>query len=138
LSEEILKKEAKLTGEEVQMIREHPVRGAQMIQSFRSLRPIAPIILYSHENYDGSGYPSGLKGKEIPIGARILSVVNAFDALIAGRPYRMGTTAAEGLEELRKNKGSQFDPHVVDMFQRVVEKPRIWRLLHKGVHQPAS
>ena len=136
LPDEILKKSAKLTGAAYKLVREHPVHGARMIQSFKSLKPVAPILLSLHENFDGSGYPYGLKGEAIPKGARVLAVVNAFDALIAGRPYKRGTTIQEAFEELRRNRGSQFDPHVVDVFQRVVESPRIMRLLKKDVSHP--
>jgi len=129
LPDEILKKSAKLTGEEIQVVRQHPVYGAKMIQSFKSLKPVAPIILASHENYDGTGYPYGMKGDEIPLGARILAVLNAFDAIIAGRPYKSSAGIHEVLEELRHNRGTQFDPHVVDIFQKVLDEPKIKRLL---------
>lgn len=129
LPDEILKKSAKLTGEEVQIIRQHPVHGAKLVQSFNSLKPVAPIILASHENFDGSGYPSGLKGNQIPLGSRVLAVVNAFEALVGGRPYRKGTSVEEALAELRKNRGTQFDPQVVDAFDKVLSTRRIVRLV---------
>jgi len=129
LPDEIFQKPTKLTGQEYQLVRQHPVKGAMIVQSFESLKPVAPIILYSHEHYDGSGYPQGLKGHAIPIGGRILGVVNAFDALIAGRPYKTRATLKEAVEELRRHRGSQFDPKVVDAFVVVLSKPVIARLL---------
>lgn len=129
LPDDILKKSAKLTGEEVQIIRQHPVHGAKLVQSFNSLKPVAPIILASHENFDGSGYPSGLKGAQIPLGSRVLAVVNAFEALVGGRAYRKGTSVEEALVELRKNRGTQFDPQVVDAFDKVLLTRRIVRLV---------
>lgn len=129
LPDEIFHKPTKLTGEEYQLMRQHPVKGAMMIQSFESLKPVAPIILYSHEHHDGSGYPHGLKGNEIPMGSKILAVVNAFDALIAGRPYKARSTLKEALAELKRHKGTQFDPHVVDAFERMIARPAIAKLL---------
>ena len=129
LPDEIFHKPAKLTGEEYQLMRQHPVKGAMMIQSFESLKPVAPIILYSHEHHDGSGYPHGLKGNEIPTGSKILAVVNAFDALIAGRPYKARSTLKEALAELKRHKGTQFDPQVVDAFERMIARPAIAKLL---------
>jgi hypothetical protein len=129
LPDEILRKPTKLTGEEYQLMRQHPVKGALIVQSFESLKPVAPIILYAHEHYDGSGYPHGLKGEEIPVGARILAVVNAFDALVAGRPYKTRATLKEALEELKSHKGTQFDPRMIEAFEAVIAKPAIHRLL---------
>lgn len=129
LPDEIFRKPAKLTGEEYQLVRQHPVKGAMIVQSFESLKPVAPVILYSHEHFDGSGYPKGLKGNEIPIGARILAVVTAFDALVAGRPYKTRATLKEAVEELKLHKGSQFDPKVVEAFEAVIERPHFAKLL---------
>lgn len=129
IPDEILKKPTKLTGEEYRLLRAHPVKGAQIVQSFESLKPVVPIILYSREKFDGTGYPKGLKGDKIPIGARILSVINAFEAIVMGRPYRDRSSLKEALEEISKNSGTQFDPKVVDIFMRVVEKENFYRTL---------
>ncbi len=129
LPDEIFQKPTKLTGEEYRLVKQHPVKGAMIIQSFESLKPVAPIILYSHEHYDGSGYPQGLKGHEIPMGGRILAVVNAFDALIAGRPYKTRATLKEALEELKRHRSTQFDPKVVDAMVLVMARPAIVKLL---------
>ena len=129
IPDEILRKPTKLTGEEYRLLREHPIKGAKIVQSFESLKPVVPIILYSREKYDGTGYPKGLKGEKIPIGARILSIINAFEAIIIGRPYRDRSSLREALDEIVKNKGTQFDPSIVDIFVNVVEKENFHRLL---------
>jgi len=116
---EILKKPSKLTGEEYTSLKEHTIKGARIVQYFESLKPVAPIILYSREKFDGTGYPEGLKGDKIPIGARILAVINAFEAIITGRPYRDQASVADALDEIRKNGGTQFDPKVVEAFVNV-------------------
>ena len=129
LPDEIFRKPTKLTGEEYRLVKQHPIKGAMIVQSFESLKPVAPIILYSHEHFDGTGYPQGIKGNAIPIGARILCVVNAFEALVAGRPYKTRATIKEALEELKRHKGSQFDPRVVDAFEAVISRPVLAKYL---------
>ncbi len=129
IPEEILKKPSKLTGEELTSLKKHPIQGARIVQNFESLKTVAPIILYSREKYDGTGYPEGLKGEAIPIGARILSVVNAFEAIVVGRPYRNQSNRADALEELLRNSGSQFDPRVVEAFIKIVKQERIYKRL---------
>ena len=122
IPDDILKKPTKLTGKEYRLLREHPMKGAKIVQHFESLRPVVPIILYSREKFDGTGYPKGLKGEKIPIGARILCLINAFEAIIIGRPYRDRSTFEEALEEISKNSGTQFDPKVVEVFLKVIKR----------------
>jgi HD-GYP domain-containing protein (c-di-GMP phosphodiesterase class II) len=105
-----------LNSDEFKVIRNQPARSVELIRPVELLRPVLPIILYHHENFDGSGYPSGLKGEQIPIGARIMSVVIAFEAMTVERPYKRKLSVAEAIEEVKRNSGTQFDPKVVNAF----------------------
>ncbi|MDP2653884.1 MAG: HD domain-containing phosphohydrolase [Candidatus Omnitrophota bacterium] len=113
---DILSKTSQLSPEEFKVIRSHPAKSVELIRPVEFLKPVLPIILYHHEKYDGTGYPSGLKKEQIPMGARIMSVVDAFEAMIRGRPYRKTLMIDEALEELKANSGTQFDPNVVGAF----------------------
>jgi len=127
--EAILKKTGKLTKKEYEEIKKHPVIGARLLRSIHSLKPVLPIILTHHERYDGKGYPEGLKGKEIPLGGRILALVDAFSAMVSERPYRKRLKALEALREIDKESSKQFDPEVVKSFMRLAQKHKEWRKL---------
>ncbi len=118
----ILTKTTKLTPEEFDVIKKHPVKGAQILRPLQVLRPAIPIIMYHHEKYNGTGYPSRLKGKKIPLCARIMSVADAFEAMVYGRPYRQRMDIASAIKELKKQGGIQFDPKVVEAFLKVIKK----------------
>ena len=111
---EILFKPGPLSDDEWKIMRRHPVEGAEILEQITGLSEMSKIVRYHQEAYDGSGYPEGLKGAQIPLGARIATVVDAFDAMVTDRPYRKGMTVAQAVEELKRNKGTQFDPDVVD------------------------
>lgn len=113
---EILNKPSKLTKEEYEVIKTHPVKGYYALKSIESLKEERKVIKYHHERYDGQGYPEGIKGDSIPLGARIICVADAFDAMVSDRPYRKGLPIEKVVEELIKNKGIQFDPLIVDIF----------------------
>lgn len=113
---DILSKTSQLSSEEFKVIRNQPARSVELIRPVEFLKPVLPIILYHHENFDGSGYPSGLKREQIPIGARIMAVVNAFEAMTIERPYRKRLSVNEAINEVRHNSGTQFDPKVVNVF----------------------
>lgn len=121
LTDRAWQKKGKLTQKEVESIRSIPIRGANLLKSITSLKPVIPIIMHRHEHYDGKGYPQGLKGEEIPMGARIVSVVDSFIAMISKRHYRQQLTIREGLDEIAKFRGTQFDPRVVDSFLKVMK-----------------
>jgi HD-GYP domain-containing protein (c-di-GMP phosphodiesterase class II) len=112
--DDILRKPGPLAEEELAAIREHTERGAQMVAQIEGLEVIAPWIRHSHESFDGSGYPDGLSGEEIPQPARILLVADAFDAMTSRRPYNAPLSSEAACEELRRNAGTQFDPVCVD------------------------
>jgi response regulator RpfG family c-di-GMP phosphodiesterase len=114
----ILQKPGPLTAEEFELMKTHPVCGARMVEAIPYLQPAIPYILHHHEKYDGTGYPHGLKGDDIPIEARLLAVVDTFDAIISDRPYRKGRSVAVALAEIQAYSGTQFDPKVVAAFMR--------------------
>ena len=112
--ESILWKPAKLTDEEKDIMSKHPVKSAQIIGELRGLARTRDYVLHHHEYMDGTGYPDQLKGEEIPIGARIILVSDAYDAMTTDRPYRNSIGHHAAIEELRSRKGTQFDPIIVD------------------------
>ncbi|OGR82387.1 MAG: hypothetical protein A2901_08035 [Elusimicrobia bacterium RIFCSPLOWO2_01_FULL_54_10] len=124
IGEAILRKPGKLTPEEYEQIKRHPEIAQQMISKVTFLSPVVPMILYHQERWDGSGYPAGLKGEEIPLGSRIVAVINAFDAMVSERPYRKALDENEAVAELKKGAGTQFDPKVVEAFIGVIERGR--------------
>lgn len=112
---EILNKPAGLTDEEFAVMKEHPVRGAEMVDRLGN-REVMSIVLHHHERIDGLGYPHGLKGDAIPLGARVIAVADTFDAITSARPYRKGRTHAEAIEIIKRASGTQLDPKVVEAF----------------------
>jgi putative nucleotidyltransferase with HDIG domain len=120
--EHILNKPGRLTASEFETMKLHAPIGAQILASIQFPYPVAPIVRHHHENWDGTGYPDGLKGEEIPLGARILSVVDCFDALTSDRPYRSRMTAQAALRIILDRRGIQYDPAVVDAFVTCYER----------------
>jgi len=116
VSDEVLCKEGRLDADELAQIREHPKIGARLLLRVASLREAIPYVLYHHERWDGTGYPSGKAGEEIPIEARVLAVADAFDAMTNDRPYRRALTPAQALAEVRRCSGTQFDPRIAQVF----------------------
>lgn len=127
---EILTKSTHLTGEEYDIIKAHPVKSAEIIKHLQILKPVVPIILHHHEKYDGTGYPSQLKKNKIPIGARIMSVADAFDAMVYGRPYKERMNPEQALEEIKKHNGSQFDPAIVKCLIKIFHNKKLKKYLH--------
>ena len=116
VADAILSKPGPLTEAEWQEMRKHPLVGYQMVKDVPFLDEAAEMILCHHERYDGTGYPCGFKGEEIPLGARIFAVVDAYDAMTSDRPYRTGLGHDKAIEELRRCSGTQFDPDCVNAF----------------------
>lgn len=116
--EQIINKPGKLTPEEFEKMKIHPVVGADILERVRFPYPVVPIVRSHHEWWNGTGYPDGLRGTQIPVGARILTVVDCFDALVSDRPYRKGLSSEKALSMLRSLAGKQFDPAIVEIFER--------------------
>jgi putative nucleotidyltransferase with HDIG domain len=119
---EILTKTTKLTPKEYKIIKTHPLKGAQILRPLQILKPVIPIIMHHHERYNGTGYPSKLKKGQIPQGARIMAVADAFEAMVYGRPYRERMSVDIAVREIKKKSGTQFDPKVVEAFLKVAKK----------------
>ncbi|MDN5348236.1 MAG: hypothetical protein PWP65_1800, partial [Clostridia bacterium] len=118
----ILLKPGSLTEQEWEEIRRHPEVGYRIALSSGELAPVAPFILQHHERWDGRGYPQGLQGDRIHLLSRILAIADAYDAMTSERPYRRALTHEEALEELKRCAGTQFDPRLVEVFVRLMEK----------------
>lgn len=125
----ILSKSASLTAQESKIIRQHTAQSVNLIKPVEFLKPILPIILHHHEHYDGSGYPSGLKKEQIPLGARIIAVVDAFEAMLQPRPYRRALTINQALVELKEKSGTQFDPKIVEIFLKLARQKKFRNVL---------
>jgi len=123
IGEELLSKEGPLSEGERAVIRQHPVIGASILAPIRYLRGLVPMVKHHHEQYDGGGYPSGLAGEEIPLGARILAVADSYCAMTSDRPYSSAKPYDEACKEIRAMAGSQFDPHVVEAFVEAILLP---------------
>jgi putative nucleotidyltransferase with HDIG domain len=116
VSDEVLGKAGGLEDHELAQIREHPRIGAKILLRVVSFRDALPYVLYHHERWDGTGYPTGKAGEEIPLEARVLAVADAFDAMTSDRPYRRALTRDEALAEVERCAGTQFDPEIARVF----------------------
>jgi len=116
ISDFILGKQGPLTENEMFAVRSHPEKGVEILQPLKQFKPILPLILHHHENYDGSGYPYGLAGKDIPLLARIITVADTYDAIVSNRPYRSASNHNNAINELIRNAGKQFDRDIVNAF----------------------
>jgi HD-GYP domain-containing protein (c-di-GMP phosphodiesterase class II) len=123
--EAILNKEGPLTPEEKAKIKEHSLIGVTILQPIRELYNSILGVKYHHERYDGLGYPEGLKGEEIPLIASIISVADAFDAMISDRPYRKSLSKEDAIAEIKRQSGTQFDPQVVSAFMELFQEGKI-------------
>jgi putative nucleotidyltransferase with HDIG domain len=119
VSDEVLCKEGRLDDDELAQIREHPKIGAKLLLRVTAFREAIPYVLYHHERWDGTGYPSGKRGEEIPVEARVLAIADAFDAMTSDRPYRSALSREEALAEVERCAGTQFDPKIARVFLEV-------------------
>jgi HD-GYP domain-containing protein (c-di-GMP phosphodiesterase class II) len=122
VEDQILMKPARLDPHEQELMRRHPIYGASILEPSESLRPLVPLVLHHHENFDGSGYPEGRKGEEIPLGSRIIIVADAYEAMTSDRIYRKAIGHERAMEQLNRYKGIQFDPQVVRALDTLIEK----------------
>lgn len=125
IRDHILHKPGRLTDAEFTEMKKHPEYGVEIMEPVKAFQTILPAMLHHHERYDGRGYPHGLEGESIPLSARILCVADCFDAMTSDRPYRKGMPVADAVSELDKNKSTQFDPQLVDIFLALVKKGRV-------------
>ena len=123
IPDSILMKKGSLNEKEWEFMKKHTEIGAEILESDLDILKCAKrIALYHHEKYDGNGYPAGLKGEDIPIEARIVTVADSFDAIVSARPYKPPRSYLEGIEELKRNSGTQFDPKIVNAFVKISER----------------
>jgi putative nucleotidyltransferase with HDIG domain len=118
----ILLKPRKLTEQEMAVIRKHPTFGNAILGPLKFLGEVSELVKHHHERWDGTGYPSGLKGEAIPLASRIIAVADTYDAMTSTRPYRAAIPHQDAIDEIRREAGSQLDPTVVEAFLRVVER----------------
>jgi response regulator RpfG family c-di-GMP phosphodiesterase len=133
VSDAVLRKPGKLDAAEWAEMKKHPEMGYRMLKHIRFLKPALEIVHCHQERWDGSGYPNGLKGEEIPLGARIFAAVDTFDAMTSDRPYRAALSIQEARDEIRRFSGIQFDPKVAETFLAIEEG--VWRDIRESVHR---
>lgn len=129
--EAVLEKPEKLSEDDFPPMRLHPEKGVAILAPIEQLKDVLPGILHHHEHYDGSGYPDKLRGEAIPIEARIIAVADSFDAMVSERPYKKGDSVEAALEELKRVAGSQFDPAIVECFNKYVAEKMASETFHK-------
>jgi diguanylate cyclase (GGDEF)-like protein len=124
ISENILLKKLKLNKKEFEEIKKHPQIGADIIRPVQFLHNLIPSIFYHHERWDGKGYPNGIKGEEIPIGARIIAIADVYQALTSDRPYRKAHSKKTAIKIIKDSSGTQFDPRIVDIFLKILQEEK--------------
>ncbi|MEK7284550.1 MAG: HD-GYP domain-containing protein [Chloroflexota bacterium] len=122
VEDRILMKASRLEPVEKELMQRHPIYGASILEPSAALRPLVPMVLHHHESYDGTGYPEGLKGDAIPLGARIILVSDAYEAMTSDRIYRKAPGHEKAMEQLTRHKGTQFDPKVVRALEQVIQR----------------
>jgi len=122
VEDRVLMKPSRLDSDEIELMRRHPMYGASILEPAAALRPLVPLVLHHHENFDGTGYPDGLKGEEIPLGSRIIIVADAYEAMTSDRIYRKAIGHERAIEQLHKYKGVQFDATVVRALDQLLQR----------------
>jgi putative nucleotidyltransferase with HDIG domain len=118
----VLRKQTKLTDEEYAIIKSHPETGAAILKYIKSFKHLVPAVYHHHERFDGEGYPDGIKGKAIPLHARIIAIADTFDAMTSSRSYRSALSFRTALSELERSKGTQFDSDIADTFIEILQE----------------
>ena len=129
MPEEILHKKKALSGKERKILKTHTLRGIEVLQYLDVLKPVIPIIVHHHEKYNGTGYPDRLRGDKIPLGARVMAVVDTFEAMVCHRPYREPVPFRMAVSEIRRQSGKQFDPDVVRALMDLAKDGRLAELM---------
>ncbi|OHB76426.1 MAG: hypothetical protein A2Z34_01890 [Planctomycetes bacterium RBG_16_59_8] len=124
IRDDVLNKNGKLTEEEYEHIKTHPLAAEQILSPLEDFVPVIKIIKHEHERWDGKGYPDGLAGEDIPLGARMVMIADAWDSLIYDRIYRQSCSKQDAIDELRRCAGTQFDPKLVEVFAELIAKPK--------------
>ncbi len=133
MPDRLLFKQDVLTEDEYVEMKDHPLVGARMLSGVTALEPVLPYVLYHQERYDGKGYPFGLAGDAIPLEGRLLSVADTFDAMTSHRPYRNGLSEEQAIAEITRQRGTQFDPVIVDALVAAYQKGKL-----KGIAQSST
>jgi len=124
IPDRLLHKAGPLTAHEYEDVKQHAIIGADILSTFDFPGPLARIVRHHHENWDGTGYPDGLRGENIPIGARVLSIVDCYDALTSDRPYRSAVPHESAVAMIGERRATKYDPHIADVFLRIVNDMR--------------
>ena len=124
IPDKILHKKGKLSQAEYQKIKSHPLIGAEIVRDIHFLKDVVPMIMYHHERFDGFGYSAGLRGKEIPLGARIIAIADVYQALVSDRPYRKAYSKKDALQIIQEGAGTQFDPNIVEAFLKIIQEEK--------------
>lgn len=124
IPEEILNKTTPLTSDEFEIIKKHVIKGVKILEDIKQLKEVVEIIKYHHERFDGSGYPYGLKGDEVPLLSKIIAIADAYDSMISNRSYRESLSHEEAVKRIEEQVGKQFDPIVVQAFKATIEEAR--------------
>jgi HD-GYP domain-containing protein (c-di-GMP phosphodiesterase class II) len=119
IADSVLQKPGRLNKEEMALIQQHPSIGRRILEGVNGFQPYLSMVELHHENWNGSGYPNGLRGESTPMGARIVHVADAYDAMTSDRPYRRGMSHEKAMRVLRENAGVQFDPGIVSIFSEI-------------------